>query len=571
MGHNPAVLRTARAAQLPLLSPARPSQLATLESKGVVYTKRWVVELLLDLAGYTADNNLVDAVAVEPAAGDGAFLGPMIERLATSCRALKRPLSDCAHSLVAFELDEASAARARALAIAVLMKLEVKRHAAERLAEAWVKTGDYLFDTTTLEADFVIGNPPYVRLEDIQEETASYYRDAYPTMRGRADLYIAFFEAALRQLKENGACAFICADRWMRNQYGADLRDMVTSGYSVDVVIEMHNADAFHDEVDAYPAITVIRAKKQGPAIVASAGPEVERVPPEKLSARLAAAAESKPTAVVGGLRVARVENWFKGADPWPCHSPEQLALLRKLEEHFPALEASAKVGIGVATGNDNIFITKDAHLVEPSRLLKLGLVRDIASGHMEWSGHYLVDPWNSEGLVNLDKYPKLRAYFQKHAAGLKKRHTAEKSPNSWYKTIDRVTHSLTAKPKLYIADIKNVLDPVLDSGETYPHHNLYFIQSDPWDLEVLGGLLMSAVGQFFVESYGVRMRGGYLRFQAQYLRRIRVPSPASISRIQAKELIKAFRARDRERATRLALEIYGIAASEMESALGHR
>ena len=110
--------------------------------------------------------------------------------------------------------------------------------------------------------------------------------------------------------------------------------------------------------------------------------------------------------------------------------------------------------------------------------------------------------------------------------ARLKKRHTAIKNAHAWYKTIDRVTHSLTEKPKLYIADIKNTLEPVLDNGETYPHHNLYFIQSDNWDLEVLGGLLMSAIGQFFVESYGVRMRGGYLRFQAQYLRRIRVPSP---------------------------------------------
>ena len=530
-----------------------------------------MVELLLNLAGYTADSNLVDAVAVEPAAGHGAFLGPMIERLATSCRSLRRPLSDCAHSLVAYELDEASAARARELAINVLTKLEMKRSTAEELANAWVKTGDYLFDATTLQADYVIGNPPYVRLEDIPEDTASYYRDAYPTMRGRADLYVAFFEAALHQLKDGGTCAFICADRWMRNQYGAELREMVTSGYSVDVIIEMHNADAFHDEVDAYPAITVILAKKQGAAVVASAGPAVERIPPEKLSACLISAAESKPMAVADGLRHARVENWFKGSDPWPCHSPEQLALLRKLEERFPALEASAKVGIGVATGNDNIFITRDARLVEPSRLLKLALVRDIARGHMEWSGHYLVDPWNSEGLVNLDKYPKLRAYFQKHSEELKKRHTAEKSPSAWYKTIDRVTHSLTAKPKLYIADIKNVLDPVLDSGETYPHHNLYFIQSDAWDLEVLGGLLMSAIGQFFVESYGVRMRGGYLRFQAQYLRRIRVPSPTSISKAQAKELVKAFRTRGREKATRLALEIYGIAASEMESALGHR
>ena len=571
MAHNSALLRSARASQLPLLVPPRAPQLPALESKGVVYTKRWVVELLLDLAGYTADNNLVDAVAIEPAAGDGAFLGPMIERLAASCRTLKRPLTDCADSLIAYELDEASASRARELAINILARLELKRPAAERLAGAWVKTGDYLFDATTLQADFVIGNPPYVRLEDIPEETASYYRDAYPTMRGRADLYIAFFEAALHQLKDSGTCAFICADRWMRNQYGSALREMVTSGYSVDVVIEMHNADAFHDEVDAYPAITVIRAKNQGAALVASAGPEVEGIPVKTLSAALATTAKAKPLAVAKSLRVAHVGNWFKGADPWPCHSPEQLALLRRLEERFPALEVNAKVGIGVATGNDKIFITKDAQLVEPSQLLKLALVQDITSGHIKWSGHYLVDPWNSEGLVNLDKYPRMRAYFQKHAAALRKRHTAEKSPGAWYKTIDRVTHSLTAKPKLYIADIKNVLDPVLDKGETYPHHNLYFIQSDEWDLEVLGGLLMSAVGQFFVESYGVKMRGGYLRFQAQYLRRIRVPSPASISKAQAKKLVKAFQARDRERATQVALEIYEIAASEMESALGHR
>ena len=104
------------------------------------------------------------------------------------------------------------------------------------------------------------------------------------------------------------------------------------------------------------------------------------------------------------------------------------------------------------------------------------------------------------------------------------------------------MTHALTDKPKLYIADIKNILDPVLDTGETYPHHNLYFIQSDVWNLEVLGGLLISAIGQFFVASYGVRMRGGYFRFQAQYLRRIRVPDPKTLTKAQANALVKAFR-----------------------------
>jgi len=556
--------------QLPLMVPSRTSQLAALETKGVVYTKRWVVELLLDLAGYRSEANLVDTVAVEPAAGDGAFLGPMIERLLDSCHRLERPLSDCHSALIAYELDDASAERTRSLAASIVMKHSLNSSLAERLASEWVRTGNYLFETTGVEADFVIGNPPYVRLENIPEEIATIYRDAYPTMRGRADLYIAFFEAALRQLKKGGTCAFICADRWMRNQYGADLRELVTSAYAVDVVIEMHNADAFHDEVDAYPAITVIRRQEQGAAVVASAGPEVEKIPPCTLSATLEAAKNAKSAVVSEGLRVARVGAWFQGSDPWPCDSPEQLGLLRRLEERFPALEANAKVGIGVATGNDDVFITKDPHLVEPSRLLKLALVRDIVSGKMKWSGHYLVDPWNSEGLVNLDKYPKLRTYFEEHAGDLKKRHTAARNLRGWYKTIDRVTHALTATPKLYIADIKNVLGPVLDTGETYPHHNLYFIQSDDWDLEVLGGLLMSVVGQFFVESYGVRMRGGYMRFQAQYLRRIRVPAPTSITKIQAKELVDAFRTRDRQRATQIAFEIYGIGEREMETSLGH-
>lgn len=267
---------------------------------------------------------------------------------------------------------------------------------------------------------------------------------------------------------------------------------------------------------------------------------------------------------------MAVVNTWFRGADPWPCHSPEQLALLRRLEDEFPPLEANAKVGIGVATGNDSIYITTDADLVEPSRLLKLALVKDLASGTLRWSGHYLVNPWNNDGLVDLDAYPKLKAYYEHHAVALKKRHTAQKSANGWYKTIDRVNHGLTNKQKLYIPDIKNMLEPVLDRGETYPHHNLYFVQSDEWDLEVLGGLLMSSVGKFFVESYGVRMRGGYLRFQAQYLRRIRVPDPKTLSKLQSHELRDAFRRRDREHATQVAIELYGIERNLLEVALGH-
>jgi hypothetical protein len=550
--------------------PSKPAA----EPKGVVYTKSWVVDLLLDLAGYNAQANLVDDLAVEPAAGEGAFLVAMAQRLVASCLRQGRPLSDCKSSLIAYELDDASAETARQAVADALRGTGVGTAAAENLAAGWIRTGDYLVDAARLpQADFVIGNPPYVRLEDIPAEAANLYRQIYPTMRGRADLYVAFFEAGLRQLKKGGVCGFICADRWMLNQYGAELRRLVTGGFGVETIVEMHNADAFHDEVSAYPAITIIRQGRQGRAVVASAGPGVEAASGSILASSLRSTANGKPLPLPIGLTAAVVESWFSGSDPWPCGSPARLALLRRLEEGFGPLESDAtgtKVGIGVATGLDKVFITRDAKLVESSRLLPLAMARDTAAGRFQWSGNFLVNPWDADGLVDLRSFPRLRGYFENGQGEIKMRNTARRNPAGWYRTIDRVHLPLTKQPKLYIPDIKDYFNPVLDKGETYPHHNLYFITSDRWNLEVLGGLLLSSIAQLFIEAYGVRMRGGYLRFQAQYLRRVRVPKPEAITAIHAESLIEAFRQRDRRLATAVAIQLYQVDEAEIERAHRH-
>ena len=102
----------------------------------------------------------------------------------------------------------------------------------------------------------------------------------------------------------------------------------------------------------------------------------------------------------------------------------------------------------------------------------------------------------------------------------------ARNRPGSWYRTIDRVDPSLQARPKLVLPDLKSAAHPVLDTGEFYPHHNLYYVVSDKWDLEVLGGLLLSDIANLFVGAYCVKMRGGTYRFQAQYLQKDPGPRP---------------------------------------------
>jgi adenine-specific DNA-methyltransferase len=50
--------------------------------------------------------------------------------------------------------------------------------------------GNILFEAMSTRVDFVIGNPPYIRLENIPEATAVFYRNGYPATRGRAYRYL---------------------------------------------------------------------------------------------------------------------------------------------------------------------------------------------------------------------------------------------------------------------------------------------------------------------------------------------------------------------------------------------
>lgn len=295
---------------------------------GVVYTKPWVVELVLDLAGYVADRRLAELVALEPSAGDGAFLSAMVRRLVESCERHGIPLTDASRAIQAFEIDPEAAERAVGVVCETLKQLRVPAATATKLAHQWIKTADFLEAFLCFPiADFVIGNPPYIRLEEIPASKAAFYRSGFSAMRGRADIYVAFYQAALYQLKPGGVCAYICADRWMLNDYGSALREFITTeGYNVRHVIEAHDVPAFETEVSAYPAVTIIARENQGPVTVSKALPGIENEKTQTLVKSITSLGSSP------SIKTARFPDWFHGTEPWPSSSPEALKLLKHLE-----------------------------------------------------------------------------------------------------------------------------------------------------------------------------------------------------------------------------------------------
>lgn len=537
------------------------------ESRGAVFTRAEVVEFILDLAGYTADRPLQRKRLLEPSCGAGDFLLPAVGRLLAAWRASGssgEAVAELGNAIRAVELHRPTFLNTRATLLDYLRRAEVADAAA--LVDRWLIQGDFLLLPFDEPFDFVVGNPPYVRQELIPEALLREYRKRYQTLYDRADLYVPFIERSLTLLTPPGGhLAFICSDRWMKNRYGGPLRNLVSEGFHLKTYVDMVDTPAFHSEVIAYPGITVISREPPGATRIA------HRPPIDRASLAVLAANLRAPVAPQAAAEIRELAGVANGAEPWLIESSDQMALIRRLEQRLPTLEeAGCKIGIGVATGADRAFIGEFVALdVEADRKLPLATTRDILSGEVRWRGLGVINPFADDGrLVDLRAYPRLRRYFEARRGEIAQRHCARKNPANWYRTIDRIIPSLATTPKLLIPDIKGEAHIVFEPGELYPHHNLYFVTSQEWDLRALQAVLLSAVTRLFVATYSTRMRGGYLRFQAQYLRRIRIPCWQQVSTALRTKLIDAATTRDLQACNRAAFHLYGLSPDE-QAALG--
>ncbi|AGG89310.1 MULTISPECIES: Eco57I restriction-modification methylase domain-containing protein [Rhodanobacter] len=532
--------------------------------RGAVFTRPEVVDAILDLAGYRSDRPLHRLRLLEPSFGAGDFLLRVVHRLWSAfVRDGGTPATapeELRDAIIAVELHQATFDLTAQRLVALLRQQGLSPRDADALCASWLIRDDFLLAPLNGPFDFVVGNPPYVRQERIPAALLNEYRRRFHTLYDRADLYVPFFERALDLLGDEGVLGYICANRWLKNRYGGPLREKVTNGYWLKYFIDMESTDAFHSEVIAYPAITIFQR-----AAPESTGRQATR-------AVAAGAATSLPVLVDalldahGSEHVAEFKLDSMGPAPLLLDDIPRLVLLRRMEHELPTLEqAGCKVGIGVATGCDRVFIdAMDALPVEAERKLPLVMARDLVDGSIRWGGKAVLNPFDETGqLVPLESFPRFKHYLDTHRDSVAGRHVAQRNPGGWYRTIDRIQPGLLETPKLLVPDIKGEGVFVMDEGRYYPHHNLYFITSGEWDLRALQAVLRSSLTLMVVATYCTRMAGGFLRFQAQYLRRIRLPRWRNVDERMRDRLIAAAATKDQDEVDAPIFELYGLSSAE--------
>ena len=199
---------------------------------------------------------------LDPACGAGVFLIEMFDLLS---RMTPWPPLEIAKHIFGADSDPL-ALRAAKLRLAFRVGKEVGEQFSLR---------DSLNPTAyNRDFDIVIGNPPYVRQEQIADPMKVLNPSAYKkqlrcwmsvhfndiSIDGRSDLYLYFFLRALSLLRYGGTCCLITTGSWLDTGFGASLRRLVTSEYVLRLVRDDESCRSFQ-QADVNPVIAVVAAR----------------------------------------------------------------------------------------------------------------------------------------------------------------------------------------------------------------------------------------------------------------------------------------------------------------------
>ena len=235
-----------------------------------------------------------------------------------------------------------------------------------------------------LQYDFVVGNPPYVRIQKIPEHVKEYWEDKYQWAEHNYDLYVPFLERAVRSgdregwLGKNGRLGFILSDRFLNADYGQKIREELPKSLRVDLLFDLRDTRVFQGALN-YPAILIAeRNNKIGEGNLEAARVFTSEADFSDLVTefeQLRKEIKKTPISRSSALEAFLFPRAMLTGSGWWLMPPNELALFAKLRRvpGFPLIELSTTTSGGFAgyqTSADGILILDE--IEDSSEHLKL-------------------------------------------------------------------------------------------------------------------------------------------------------------------------------------------------------
>jgi adenine-specific DNA-methyltransferase len=365
--------------------------------------------------------------------------------------------------------------------------------------------------------DAVIGNPPYIRHEELAANLKPYLKAHYDTATGTADLYVYFYEQGLRLLAPGGELSFITNNKWLRAGYGQALRRyLLQPERQLVELLDFGDLPVF-PEATTYPNILSVR---RAPAALTVRVAELTALPtdPTLFLEIIDTATTDMP---VGRL----------SEDAWSLAAAAQQELLEKLRKAGKPLGeyVEGKIYNGVKTGFNEAFVidteTRDQLIADDSNsaaFIKPFLSgRDVKRYQRPDSDNFLLYiDWK----FNLDKHPAIKAHLLKYQKQLSARSEAKKGNYPWY-ALERARPELQSifdKSKTVVTTFSQNAPYSIDAGGHFPNDKICVIPNTD---SFLLGVLNSSPVDFFFKSIASTKANGYFEYKPMYLTQLPIPA----------------------------------------------
>ena len=296
--------------------------------------------------------------------------------------------------------------------------------------------------------DVVLANPPYVRMERLDNEDEALWKEIFPEVAGsRADILVYFYGRAVQIARDGGWIAFITSNKFMRSGFGMGLREHLPKHLELRTIVDLGDLPLFDSggkPIAVLPAVLVGRrnaAAADHMFEVADLAWPVRRVLESEGKRTSADAVRESLTDLQELVRANAIHNYpqkLLGKEVWTLEDPKLMRLFERLMSQGTPLGeyAQGQIYRGIVTGLNKAFVVdqniRDA-LVESNpccaEVIKPWLRgRDIKRWRPEWTGLHIL--FMNRG-VPIERYPAVRDYLESFRARLEQRATAHLHP--WY------------------------------------------------------------------------------------------------------------------------------------------
>ena len=229
-----------------------------VKQHGRVYTPDYLVKVILDFGGYDKPTILKKHV-IDNSCGDGAFLTEIVRRYCAFFLTQKLDLSKLKHELETYihgiELDAVECDKC----ILNLNKV-VEEYGISKVKWDITNADTLTVDRFNAKMDYVVGNPPYVRVHNLEEsyEIVKKFKFAEG---GMTDLFIVFFEIGFNMLAKGGLMCLITPSSWLGSLAGTHLRQYIHTHQNLSGVIDLEHFQPF--EATTYTFISRFSQSKK--------------------------------------------------------------------------------------------------------------------------------------------------------------------------------------------------------------------------------------------------------------------------------------------------------------------